>query len=170
MSRIAHQGQVRKVRFEGPVWVGVDVHKNSYAVAVRDQEGRAVQFTMNADNDAFVRKIVSYGQPVAQVVYEAGPCGYSLYRACAAAGITALAAAPSRIPRPVTRGNKTDSLALFPCLSPKQPNCHNEQRHDCGDCQDVHKKPTEAGRKNKGSVLRRHSMILQGVLYFLLSA
>jgi len=110
MSRIAHQGQIQKVRFEGPVWVGVDVHKNSYAVAVRDQEGHAVQFTMNADNDAFVRKIVSYGQPVAQVVYEAGPCGYSLYRACAAAGITALVAAPSRIPRPVTRGNKTDSL------------------------------------------------------------
>jgi transposase len=90
--------------------VGVDVHKNSYAVAVRDQEGRAVQFTMGTDNDAFVRKIASYGQPVALVAYEAGPCGYSLYRACEAAGITALVAAPSRIPRPVTRGNKTDRL------------------------------------------------------------
>ncbi len=105
-----HKSQVREVRFEGAIWVGVDVHKNSYAVAVRDQEGRAVQFTMAADNDAFVRKIISYGQPIALVAYEAGPCGYSLYRACEAAEITALVAAPSRIPRPVTRGNKTDRL------------------------------------------------------------
>ncbi len=110
MSKVARKGQVQEVRFEGAVWVGVDVHKNSYAVAVRDQEGRAVQFTMAADNDAFVQKVLSYGQPVAQVAYEAGPCGYSLYRACAAAAITALVAAPSRIPRPVTRGNKTDRL------------------------------------------------------------
>ena len=110
MKAVAQTGQIRKVSFEGPIWVGVDVHKASYAVAVRDQEGRAVQFTMAADNDAFVRKIVSYGQPVALVVYEAGPCGYSLYRACEAAGIAALVAAPSRIPRPVTRGNKTDRL------------------------------------------------------------
>jgi transposase len=110
MSKIAHQCQVRKVCFAGPIWVGVDVHGKSYAVAVRDQEGRAVQFTMSADNDAFVRKIASYGQPVALVAYEAGPCGYSLYHACEAAGITALVTAPSRIPRPVTRGNKTDRL------------------------------------------------------------
>jgi len=110
MSTIARKGQVRKVHFEDAIWVGVDVHKNSYAVAVRDQEGRAVQFTMAADNDAFVRKIASYGQPVAQVAYEAGPCGYSLYRTCEAAGIKALVAAPSRIPRPVTRRSKTDRL------------------------------------------------------------
>ena len=95
MKKIAHQGQVQKVRFEGPIWVGVDVHKNSYAVAVRDQEGSTIQFVMAADDDAFVRKIVSYGQPVAQVAYEAGPCGYSLYRACEAAGIKALVAAPA---------------------------------------------------------------------------
>ena len=110
MNKVARKKQVREVHFEGPIWVGVDVHKSSYAVAVRDQEGRTVQFTMSADNAAFVRKIVSYGQPVAQVAYEAGPCGYSLYRACEEAGITALVAAPSRIPRPVTRGNKTDRL------------------------------------------------------------
>ena len=110
MSTVARKGEVREVCFEGPLWIGVDEHKNSYAVAIRDQEGRAVQFTMTPDTDAFVRKITSYGQPVALVAYEAGPCGYSLYRACEAAGIAALVAAPSRIPRPVTRGNKTDSL------------------------------------------------------------
>ena len=110
MNTVAQKGQVAKVRFEGSILVGVDVHKAGYAVAIRDQEGRAVQFTMPADNTVFVRKITSYGQPVELVAYEAGPCGYSLYRACEAAGIPALVAAPSRIPRPVTRGNKTDRL------------------------------------------------------------
>jgi transposase len=110
MSTKIRKNQEQKVRFEGPLWVGVDVHKKSYAVAVRDHEGRVVQFTMIPDNDAFVRKIMSYGQSVVLVAYEAGPCGYSLYRACEAAGMTALVAAPSRIPRPVTRGNKTDRL------------------------------------------------------------
>jgi len=110
MNKVARKKQVREVHFDGPIWVGVDVHKSSYAVAVRDQEGQTVQFTMTADNESFVRKIASYGQPVAQVAYEAGPCGYSLYRACEAAGIRVLVAAPSRIPRPVTRGNKTDRL------------------------------------------------------------
>lgn len=61
MSTVARKVQAREVRFEGSLCVGVDVHKNSYAVAVRDQEGRAVQFTMGADNDVFVRKIMSYG-------------------------------------------------------------------------------------------------------------
>ena len=111
MNTVVYKSYVRKeISFEGPIWVGVDVHKSSYAVAVRDRDGHAVQFTMSADNEAFVRKIMSYGQPVALVAYEAGPCGYSLYRACEAAGISALVAAPSRIPRPVTRGNKTDRL------------------------------------------------------------
>ena len=147
MSRVTHQGQTRKVRFEGPIWVGVDVHKNSYAIAVRDQEGRAVQFTMAADNDAFVRKIASYGQPVAQVAYEAGPCGYSLYRACEAVGITALVAAPSRIPRPVTRGNKTDSL-----------DCRKLADYAARDMLVPVRVPTEAEEMLRGLQRRRHGL------------
>jgi len=147
MSTIADKGQVRKVRFGGPIWVGVDVHKKSYAVAVRDQEGRAVQFTMAADNDAFVRKVMSFGQPVAQVAYEAGPCGYSLYRACEAAGVTALVAAPSRIPRPVTRGNKTDSL-----------DCRKLADYAARDMLVPVRVPTEAEEMLRSLQRRRHGL------------
>ena len=147
MSTIAYKDQARKVRFAGPIWVGVDVHKNSYAVAVRDQEGRAVQFTMTVDNAAFVRKILSYGQPVAQVAYEAGPCGYSLYRACEAAGIAALVAAPSRIPRPVTRGNKTDRL-----------DCRKLADYAARDMLVSVSVPTEAEEMLRSLQRRRHSL------------
>ena len=147
MCKISRKGKGCEVRFEGPIWVGVDVHKNSYAVAVLDQKGRAIQFTMAADNDAFVRKIMSYGQPVAQVTYEAGPCGYSLYRACEAAGITALVAAPSRIPRPVTRGNKTDSL-----------DCRKLADYAARDMLVPVRVPTEAEEMLRSLQRRRHGL------------
>ena len=110
MKKISRRVQVGKAGFTSTIWVGVDVHKNSYAVAICDGEGRNVQFTMSADNEAFVKKIQEYEAPIGLVAYEAGPCGYSLYRACLAAGIRVVVAAPSKMPRPVTRGNKTDRL------------------------------------------------------------
>lgn len=48
---------------------------------------------------------------MAQVAYEAGPCGYSLYRACEAAGIMALVAAPSVMSRLNCRIRREDRYA-----------------------------------------------------------
>lgn len=44
------------------------------------------------------------------VAHEAGPTGFGLAREVEGAGLRAIAAAPSRIPRPVTPGAKTDRL------------------------------------------------------------
>lgn len=110
MKKVAQKTQVREVAFEGPVWVGVDVHKKSYSVAITDKQGVSRVFSMAADNDKLVSKLRQLSNPVACVAYEAGPCGYGLYRAMQDAGFPALVAAPSRIPRPVTRSAKTDSL------------------------------------------------------------
>jgi transposase len=49
----------------------------------------------------------SLPQPV-RVAYEAGPTGYGLARACAAAGIACTVAAPSKIARPPGDRVKTD--------------------------------------------------------------
>lgn len=110
MKKIAQQSQVREVSFEGPVWVGVDVHKKTYAVAIRDSRGTVKSFCMEADDEGLLAKLQRLPNQIAKVVYEAGPCGYHLYRTLRAAGLPALVAAPSRIPRPVTRSAKTDSL------------------------------------------------------------
>lgn len=65
---------------------------------------------MAADDSGLIAKLLQLSNQVACVAYEAGPCGYSLYRSMQEAGFYALVAAPSRIPRPVTRSAKTDSL------------------------------------------------------------
>jgi transposase len=48
--------------------------------------------------DKVVRKLVSKGGPV-HFVYEAGPCGYEIYRHLTAKGYDCAVVAPSRIPR-----------------------------------------------------------------------
>jgi transposase len=47
---------------------------------------------------------------VKQIVYEAGPTGFSLARALMAAGLPVMVVAPSKVPRAVSRVNKTDRL------------------------------------------------------------
>ncbi len=66
-------------------YVGLDVHKNSIAVAFAD-EGRDGDLrsygTISGDLlslDKVVRKLVSRGTEP-RFVYEAGPCGYGIYR------------------------------------------------------------------------------------------
>lgn len=110
MKKVARKSQVSEVAFDGPVWVGVDVHKKSYSVAIIDKQGVSRVFSMAADEHGLAAKLRQLSNPVACVAYEAGPCGYSLYRTMQEGGFPALVVAPSRIPRPVTRSAKTDSL------------------------------------------------------------
>jgi len=90
--------------------VGVDVHKNSYAVTILDEEGRDKHFTMASDPLSLVKKLALTGCVVKQVVYEAGPCGFGLYRLLISHGFPATIVVPTRMPRPITRIGKTDSL------------------------------------------------------------
>ena len=145
MSR--KQKSHEQVHFGSPLVIGVDVHKNSYAVAILDEDGRSVVFSMPADNKAFVSKICSFRQPIKVVAYEAGPCGYSLYRTCKAADINSLVAASSRIPRPVTRANKTDRL-----------DCRKLAEYAARDMLTPVNVPTEAEEMLR-SLQRRHHLL-----------
>jgi transposase len=54
---------------------------------------------MRHDVPALIKRVLALGEPGSgQVAYEAGPTGYGLYRACQAAGIPCLIAAPSKTP------------------------------------------------------------------------
>jgi transposase len=57
-----------------------------------------------------VDQIKQLGVRIGAVAYEAGPTGFSLARSLRAAGVNVIVAAPSRIPRPVTAGAKSDRL------------------------------------------------------------
>lgn len=85
-------------------FVGMDVHKNSIEIAIaqRGRNGEVRHYgKINGTLDALdkvVRKLVSKGGPV-HFVYEAGPCGYEIYRHLTAKGYDCAVVAPSRIPR-----------------------------------------------------------------------
>lgn len=110
MKKITRATQTRKESFSGSICVGVDVHKKSYAVSIIDEEGRSKTFSMSAEPFELVKLLLHTGCVVRQVVYEAGPCGFGLYRTLRANGFPATVVAPTRMPRPITRTGKTDRL------------------------------------------------------------
>lgn len=91
-------------------FVGVDVHARSYHVALRRCDGAAHSWVAPADPKALVNQLLSVGVQVSAGVYEAGPTGFGLAREVEGAGLRVIVAAPSRIPRSVSRGAKTDRL------------------------------------------------------------
>lgn len=93
-------------------YVGLDTHKETIAVGVADGAGgKARYFGEIANTPAAIDKLLRRFSPDGEVVsycYEAGPCGYGLYRQITAAGHACTVVAPSLIPtRPGDRV-KTD--------------------------------------------------------------
>lgn len=77
--------------------VGLDVHARSVVAGVIDLgSGEVRSLRVPPGCDATVAWLTTLPAPV-RVVYEAGPTGYGLARACAGAGISCVVAAPSRI-------------------------------------------------------------------------
>lgn len=96
------------------LYVGLDVHKESIAVAYApDDRGAEVVSlgpigTRQSDIDTRIRKLQSKGPATLVFVYEAGPCGYGLYRYLTRKGFACHVVAPSLIPRKAGDRVKTD--------------------------------------------------------------
>lgn len=95
---------------EHPVFIGIDVHKKSYAVGLVRADRSPVSAVFPAKPEKVLRLIERLEAPLGVVAYEAGPTGFVLARCIEAAGYPLIVVAPSRVPRPVTRNSKTDRL------------------------------------------------------------
>jgi transposase len=92
------------------IWVGVDVHKTSYAVGILSGNGILHRFTTPADNQGLIKQFQDRGVEITGLVYEAGPTGFGLYRACKEAGIEAMVVAACRMPQTPGKTAKTDQI------------------------------------------------------------
>ena len=83
-------------------YVGLDTHKDTIAVAIADaMGGQARYFGEIANTPAAIRKMVEKLCPDGEVIsfcYEAGPCGYDVYRQISKLGHHCDVVAPSLIP------------------------------------------------------------------------
>ena len=91
-------------------WVGADVHKKSYSIAIRREDGKSETWSNPAKPAVLINQLRSFGIKIMGVAYEAGPTGFVLARALISAGFAVTVAPPNKIPRPVTRDSKTDRL------------------------------------------------------------
>ena len=93
-------------------YVGLDTHKDTIAVAIADAAGGKPRYYGEIANTptalSKLLKDVSPNGEVASYCYEAGPCGYGVYRQISDSGHDCSVVAPSLIPtKPGDRG-KTD--------------------------------------------------------------
>ena len=139
-------------------YIGLDVHKNTISIGIadenRDGEVRYYgQISNNMDDlSKVLRKLISKGFEL-ECVYEAGGCGYYLYRYLTHNGINCTVIAPSKIPRKSgdrLKNDKRDCLNLArlhragDLTTVYVPNEEDESLRDLvrgrSDAQNAHKK------------------------------
>ncbi|MFM0198205.1 IS110 family transposase [Paraburkholderia strydomiana] len=96
---------------DSTLYVGLDVHKESitaaYAIDMGEVELLGKTGTTTTDIDRLCKRLQSKARRVC-IVYEAGPCGYGLYRRLVDEGFECMVCAPSLIPKKPGERVKTD--------------------------------------------------------------
>lgn len=92
-------------------FVGLDVHKETISVAVaRNDRGDAEFLGTIPNSTQAIAKLLRRLGPVENLFfcYEAGPCGYGIYRQLKMAGVASIVVAPSLVPQRPGERVKTD--------------------------------------------------------------
>ncbi len=157
-------------------FIGMDVHKKTITIAIID-EGRnqrdRVYGTIANELDAldkFCRKMVSTASRL-HFVYEAGPCGYGIYRHLSSKGFDCLVAAPSLIPKKSgdrVKNDRRDAKMLARLhrageLSPVYvPDCQDEAMRDLTRAREDAVIATRKAKQRLKAFLLRNGLIYAG--------
>lgn len=157
------------------VYVGLDVHKDTIAVAVAPAgRGEPYYWGEIANTPTAIKRLMHKLSPHGEVLgvcYEAGPCGYGIYRQIKQMGHDCMVVAPGLIPRKATDRVKTDrrdalSLArlhrageLTPVWVPDQD---QEAMRDLTRAREDLKTIERRARQQLGAFLLRHGQVYTG--------
>jgi len=152
------------------ITVGLDAHKDSIEIVTADSSGTQevrhygkIGGTMAALDKA-TRKLQSAGAEL-RFVYEAGPCGYEIYRRLTKQGFQCAVVAPSMIPKKSGSRIKTDrrdaeALArlhrageLTPIYVPRED---DEAMRDLSRAREDASKAQRTARQRLGAMMLRH--------------
>jgi transposase len=152
-------------------YIGLDVHKETIAVAVAEPgRGEPIYRGEIANTPKKVEKLVAklseaYDGGLLLFCYEAGPCGYVLYRQLIASGHDCQVVAPSRIPKAAGERIKTDrrdALKLARLLRSGDlsavwvPDREQERMRDLSRARDDLKAQERKARQQLNAFLLRH--------------
>jgi transposase len=151
-------------------WVGLDVHARSVVAGVLDGESGELRcWRAPVRCEETVVWLGRLPAPV-RVAYEAGPTGYGLARACAAAGIACTVAAPSKIPRAPGDRVKTDRrdaerlarlLRLGELVAVRIPEPHEEAARDLVRAREDVRGDLMRARHRLSKLLLRHGLVYE---------
>jgi transposase len=155
------------------MFVGLDVHKDSIAVAVLRPGSDTPERCTVANTPEAVRRLVASwrNREGVRACYEAGPCGYDLHRQLAALGVRCEVIAPALIPRRPGVRIKTDrrdadSLARFyragELVAIRVPSEEEEAVRDLVRLREDIKQDILRARHRLSKFLLRHGRIFAG--------
>jgi len=154
-----------------PVFVGLDVHKETISVAYAAGGATEPQFvgeigTRQCDIDKLVRRMRSRS-PRLVFAYEAGPCGYVLHRYLTEKGLDCRVVAPSLIPKKPGDRVKTDRrdaiemarhLRSGDLTKVYVPSVEDEAIRDVSRARDATRVTLKAAKLRLKSFLLRHGL------------
>ena len=151
-------------------WIALDVHKNSITAAVFAEASGEIGVTQLEHSEKAIRRLLKrLGKPESLAVcYEAGPCGYELYRLLMKLGVACDIVAPSLTPvRPGDRvkTDRRDAKKLVRLYRAgelrfvRPPTPEQEWLRDLVRCRDDLRRARTAARHRVGKQLLRYGRV-----------